>query len=153
MTARIDQFTAAPDLMKSMLALEETVANSGLEHSLIELVKLRASQINHCAFCIHMHTHDARANGESDTRMHLLHAWQESSLFLPHERAALGWTECLTDVATRGAPDSAYEALSAHFDPREQVALTLLITTINAWNRLAIGFAIPHPVDQEAATA
>ncbi|MGR3622333.1 carboxymuconolactone decarboxylase family protein [Pseudophaeobacter sp.] len=153
MTARIDHFSAAPDLMKAMLAMEETIANSGLEHSLIELVKLRASQINHCAFCIHMHSHDARRNGESDTRMHLLHAWRESSLFTSRECAALAWTECLTEVATMGAPDDTYQALAAHFDSREQVALSLLITTINAWNRLAIGFAVPHPETQEANAA
>lgn len=153
MTARIDHFAAAPDLLNAMLAMEETIASSGLEHSLIELVKLRASQINHCAFCIHMHTHEARAKGESDTRMHLLHAWQESSLFTPRERAALTWTECLTRVATTGAPDTDYAAMAAHFDTREQVALTLAITTINAWNRLAIGFALPHPAKQEADAA
>ncbi|MEP2718582.1 carboxymuconolactone decarboxylase family protein [Pseudophaeobacter sp.] len=153
MTARIDQFTVAPDLMKPMLAMEETIAKSGLEHSLIELVKLRASQINHCAFCIHMHTHEARAKGESDTRMHLLPAWRESSLFSDRERVALAWTECLTEVASKGAPDRDYTALAAQFEPREQVALTLLITTINGWNRLAIGFAIPHPEEQEANAA
>lgn len=153
MTARIDHFSAAPDLMKPMLAMEETLANSGLEYSLIELVKLRASQINHCAFCIHMHTHDARKHGESDTRMHLLNAWRESSLYTPRERAALAWTECLTLVATEGAPDAEYAALTAVFETREQVALTLLITTINAWNRLAIGFALPHPAAKEAEAA
>lgn len=153
MTARIDHFSVAPELMKAMLAMEETVANSGLEHSLIELVKLRASQINHCAFCIHMHTHDARKHGESDTRMHLLNAWRESSLFTLREQAALAWTECLTEIASKGAPDSTYDALAAQFDSREQVALSLLITTINAWNRLAIGFAVPHPDDQEADAA
>lgn len=153
MTARIDHFSVAPDLMKPMLALEETIANSGLEHSLIELVKLRASQINHCAFCIHMHSHDARRHGESDTRMHLLNAWRESSLFSPRECAALGWTECLTEISTKGAPDEIYRELAKHFDTREQVALSLLVTTINAWNRLAIGFAIPHPAEGETAAA
>lgn len=153
MTARIDHFSAAPDLMQAMLAMENTVSKSGLEHSLIELVKLRASQINHCAFCIHMHSHDARKHGESDTRMHLLNAWRESSLFTPREQAALDWTECLTEVAIKGAPDSTYDALAAHFDTREQVALSLLITTINAWNRLAIGFAVPHPAAEEADAA
>lgn len=153
MTARIDHFATAPDLLKAMLAMEEAIANSGLEHGLIELVKLRASQINRCAFCIHMHTHDARASGESDARMHLLNAWQESSLFTPRERAALAWTECLTKVATNGAPDAVYTIMATHFDPREQVALTLAITTINAWNRIAIGFAVPHPAEQEVGAA
>ncbi|NIZ61016.1 alkylhydroperoxidase [Sedimentitalea sp. CY04] len=153
MTQRLDLFTTAPDLMKPMLAMEETIKSSGLEHSLIELVKLRTSQINGCAFCIHMHTHDARANGESEDRMHLLNAWRESSLYTDRERAALAWTESLTRIERTAAPQSDYDAVATHFSPREQVALTLAITTINAWNRLAIGFAIPHPVAQEANAA
>ena len=153
MTQRLDLFTTAPDLMKPMLAMEETIKNSGLEHSLIELVKLRTSQINGCAFCIHMHTHDARANGESEDRMHLLNAWRESSLYTDRERAALAWTESLTHIERTAAPQSDYDLIAAHSSPREQVALTLAITTINAWNRLAIGFAVPHPVAKEADAA
>ena len=153
MTQRLDHFATAPDLMKPMLAMENTIMTSGLEHSLIELVKLRASQINGCAFCIHMHTHDARAHGESEDRMHLLNAWRESSLYSDREQAALAWTESLTRVETTAAPQADFDRMAAQFDPREQVALTLVITTINAWNRLAIGFATPHPVEQEANAA
>ena len=153
MTQRLDHFATAPDLLKPMLAMEETIRNSGLEHSLNELVKLRVSQINGCAFCIHMHTHDARAHGESEDRMHLLNAWRESSLYSNRERAALTWAEALTRIETTAAPQADYDFVAAHFSPREQVALTLAITTINVWNRLAIGFATPHPAAQEANAA
>ncbi len=147
MTQRLDHFSVGSELLQPMLAMEQTLSKSGLEHSLVELVKLRASQINGCAYCIHMHTHDARAHGETEDRLHLLNAWRHSTLSTPREQAALAWTETLTEVATRGAPDALYGDVAEHFEPREQVALTLLITTINAWNRLAIGFATPHPLD------
>lgn len=145
MPARMDYFTVAPDLMNGMLQMEKTVKESGLEHSLYELVKTRASQINGCAYCLHMHTTDARAAGESEMRLYLLNAWRESSLYTPRERAALAWTEALTLIAQTGAPDADYDALQSHFSEREIVALTLLVTTINAWNRIAIGFRSPHP--------
>lgn len=153
MPQRLDQYTAAPDLFEPLLALEAALKDSSLEHSLLELVKLRASQINGCAYCIHMHTHDARKSGESEDRLHLLNAWRESSLYSERERAALAWTETLTRVETAGAPEDDYRAVAAQFGPREQVALTLAITAINSWNRIAIGFATPHPAAKEASAA
>lgn len=147
MTERLNYFAAAGDLLKPMLDQEEVLKASGLDITIIELVKLRASQINGCAFCIHMHTHDMRKMGESEDRMHLLAAWRESSLYSPKERAALGWTEALTRVADTHAPDAEYAAVAEHFTEREQVALTLMIGAINAWNRIAIGFRTPHPTE------
>lgn len=145
MKPRLDAFQAAPDAMKAMLAFENAVKTSGLESSLIELVKTRASQINGCAYCIHMHTRDARKSGESEARLYLLSAWRESPLYMPRERAALAWTEALTLVSQTHAPDEDYEALQAEFSPQEQVKLTLLIGAINVWNRIAVGFRSVHP--------
>lgn len=153
MTQRLDHFTIAPDLFQPMLEQEKLFKESTLEHSLVELVKLRASQINGCAFCIHMHSRDLRTHGESEDRMQLLNAWRESPLFSKRERAALAWCEALTRVETTGAPDADYEAVTRLFSPREQVVLTLLISAINAWNRIAIGFRTPHPAAQEASAA
>jgi AhpD family alkylhydroperoxidase len=153
MKARLIPFEAAPGSLKPMIELEKTLKNSGLEHSLLELVKTRASQINGCAYCIHMHTKDARANGETEERLYLLSAWRESPLYSDRERAALAWTEALTLVAETHAPDEDYEALSRHFTPAEQVSLTLMIGAINAWNRLAIGFRSVHPVEASRAAA
>jgi AhpD family alkylhydroperoxidase len=134
-----------PEVMAPLMALEDSLKTSGLEHGLIELVKTRASQINGCAFCINMHTHDAMAAGESAKRLFLLDAWREAPVFSERERAALAWTEALTRIADTHAPDEDYERLKAQFSPEEQLKLTLLISTINAWNRLAIGFRIPPP--------
>ncbi|HEY0879127.1 MAG TPA: carboxymuconolactone decarboxylase family protein [Zeimonas sp.] len=145
MKPRLDAYKAAPDAMKAMLAFENAVKTSGLEHGLIELVKTRASQINGCAYCIHMHTRDARASGETEERLYLLSAWRESPLYTRRERAALGWTEALTLLSQTGAPDEDYEALQAEFSPEEQVKLTLLIGAINVWNRIAVGFRSVHP--------
>ncbi len=153
MSPRINHFAVAPELLQPMLDMEERLRASRLEHSLIELVKLRVSQINGCAYCIHMHTHDARANGESEDRLHLLNAWHESSLYSERERAALAWAEALTRIETSRAPDDIYQAMAGQFSEQDQVALTLVITTINAWNRLAIGFAIPHPETSTATAA
>ncbi len=153
MTARMNPFAAAPDMIKAMMALEETVANSGLEHSLIELVKTRASQINGCAFCIHMHTQDARAAGETEERLYLLSAWKESSLYTDRERAALAWTESLTLIAQTGAPDEDYAVMRSQFDEAEAVKLTLLIGAINIWNRIAVGFRNQHPKTWKPAKA
>lgn len=153
MKPRLEPFKAAPAVMKAMLDFEEKVAGSGLEHSLVELVKTRASQINGCAYCIHMHTRDARAHGESEERLYLLDAWRESPLYSPRERAALGWTEALTLVAQTHAPDDAYAELKEHFSEEEQVKLTLLIGAINSWNRIAIGFRSVHPVTGKTASA
>lgn len=145
MKPRLDAYKAAPETMKAMLAFENAVKTSGLEHSLIELVKTRASQINGCAYCIHMHTRDARASGESEERLYLLSAWRESPLYTSRERAALAWTESLTLLSQTQAPDADYEILQAEFSPEEQVKLTLLIGAINVWNRIAVGFRSVHP--------
>lgn len=151
MTPRLDPYAAAPTALKAMLALEAHVKSSGLESSLIELVKIRASQINGCAFCIHMHTRDARAAGESEERLYLLSAWRESPLYSARERAALAWTEALTLVASTHAPDVDYGTAEGQFNDQEMVELTLLIGVINIWNRIAVGFRSIHPVDQESA--
>ena len=147
MQTRMNYYKVAPEALKPMLDLEAYLKSCGLEHSLVELVKTRASQINGCAYCLHMHTRDARAAGETEARLYLLNAWHESQLYTARERAALQWTEALTLVAETHAPDEAYEAVKAQFAEKELVNLTLLITTINAWNRLAIGFRAVHPED------
>ncbi|EHM02831.1 alkylhydroperoxidase AhpD family core domain protein [Acetobacteraceae bacterium AT-5844] len=146
MTPRLDYAKAAPDLYKAMYALERAVTSAGLEHSLIELVKMRASQINGCAFCLDMHSKDARKAGETEARLYLLNAWHEAPHYTDRERAALAWTEALTLVSTTHAPDAVYDGLSPHFTDAEKVQLTMLINTINAWNRLAIGFRAVPPL-------
>jgi AhpD family alkylhydroperoxidase len=153
MSARLNPFAAAPEMIAAMTAFETAVASSGLEHSLIELVKTRASQINGCAFCLHMHTQDARAAGESEERLHLLAAWWESSLFTPREKAALTWTESLTLIAQTRAPDADYAVMREEFDEAEAVKLTMLIGAINVWNRLAVGFRSQHPRKWKAEKA
>ena len=146
MKPRLNPYAAAPAAMDAMVALETYVHNCGLEPSLIELVKIRASQINGCAYCIDMHTRDARAAGETEQRIYLLDAWHESPLYTERERAALAWTDALTRISETHAPDADYQAVRARFSEEETVKLTLLIGTINAWNRIAIGFRAVHPV-------
>lgn len=140
---RIDWPRTAPDALIAMLTLERYVHTSSLEPSLRELVKLRASQINGCAYCVDMHAKDARAGGESQQRLDALAVWREAPFFSDRERAALAWTEALTLVSTSGAPDELYDAVRAHFSEQETVDLTFAIVTINAWNRLAISFRPP----------
>ena len=135
MKPRMNIFQAAADGTKAMVAVETAIEKSGLEHGLIELVRLRASQINGCAFCINMHVDDALKHGESAKRLHLLDAWRESPLYTNRERAALNWTESLTRIAKTGAPDEDYELLKRHFNETEIAHLTLLIGAINLWNR------------------
>jgi AhpD family alkylhydroperoxidase len=153
MTPRLDYFAAAPRLMGAMLHLQKAVASSGLEESLIRLVEVRASQINGCAFCLDMHTRAARKGGESEARLYLLDAWREAPHYTPRERAALAWTEALTLVATTHAPDADYEGLKPHFSDEEIAALSLLIVTINGWNRLSVGFRAVPPLEAPAAAA
>jgi AhpD family alkylhydroperoxidase len=143
---RLDFKTAAPQAYAALSGVERYIQSCGLEKKLIELVKMRASQINGCAFCLDMHSRDARSHGETEQRLYVLTAWRESPLYSPRERAALAWTECLTRVATDGAPDDAYAALEPHFSPKERVDLTVLIGMINLWNRLAIGVSAQHPI-------
>ena len=147
MTPRLDPAAADPASFKAMFALEAHIRGSGLEHGLMHLVKTRASQINGCAYCVHMHTREARAAGETEERLYLLSAWRESPLYSGRERAALAWTEALTLVAQSHAPDADYDEARQHFDEAELVKLTLLIGAINVWNRLAIGFRSIHPTE------
>ncbi|VVN05820.1 hypothetical protein PS645_03530 [Pseudomonas fluorescens] len=148
MKPRIDFYTASPDALKAMIALQSAVSKLPLENSLIELVKLRASQINGCAFCLDLHTADARKGGETERRLYTLSAWRETPFFTPRERAALAWTESLTLLSQTHAPDEDYEFALAQFTPKEMVDLTVAITTINAWNRLAVGFRKMPAADQ-----
>jgi AhpD family alkylhydroperoxidase len=143
MHARLNAAAAAPEAYKAMLALEQYIRSSGLEHPLLELVKLRASQINACAYCIDMHWKDARAAGETEQRLYGLSAWRESPYYTDRERAALAWTESLTLIAQTGAPDADFEPVRKLFTDKDLAALTVAITTINAWNRLAISLRTP----------
>ncbi len=146
MSQRIQNYhNLAPASFKAMLALEQSFADSGVEPTIRELVKLRASQINGCAYCLHMHATDLRKMGEDEMRLHMLPAWRESSLYSPRERAALGWTEALTRVADTGAPDADYTEAKAHFSEAELVQLSWMIAAINGWNRMAIGMRAEHP--------
>ena len=151
MTPRLNYYGIAPKIAEAMLGLEAAIRESGLEHSLLGLLKMRASQINGCGYCLHMHSQDARKAGESEERLHLLAAWRESSLYTPRERAALAWTESLTRLADTGAPDEAYDPLKEHFSESEIVWLTAAIVAINGWNRLAVGFRSQHPRTWKAA--
>ena len=140
MKPRIEYAKVAPDGIKTLSGLEMYVWQSGLEPSLLELVKLRASQMNGCAYCIDMHTKDARARGESEQRLYALGAWRETPFFTDRERAALEWTEAVTAISDGHTRDSVYEMVRQHFTENELVNLTLAIVAINGWNRLCISF-------------
>jgi len=148
MKARLNTWTAAPKTMQAFVDFSTAMAKDGVEPSLAELVKIRASQLNHCAFCLHMHTREALAQGESEVRLTMLAAWEESPLYTDRERAALAWTDALTLLPQTNAPDAVYEQLQAHFTPEEQTKLTMLIGIINAWNRFGAGFRGVHPMQQ-----
>ncbi|WP_024510571.1 carboxymuconolactone decarboxylase family protein [Bradyrhizobium sp. ARR65] len=152
MKPRMDFYKAAPETIDALVALEKKVQSSGLEQSLIELVKTRASQINGCAFCINMHTQDARKHGETEQRLYLLNAWREAPAYSERERAALAWTEALTLISETHAPDDVYAQVRAQFSEAETVNLTMLIAAINAWNRLAISFRAMPPVKAKAVS-
>jgi AhpD family alkylhydroperoxidase len=139
MTAKVDLLTAAPVAMKVWTGAALAI-DASLEPSLIELVKIRASQINGCANCINMHVTEARSQGETEQRIYLLSAWREAPCYTERERAALGWTEALTRLSEGHTHESAYDALKAQFSDEEQVKLTLMINIINGWNRLSVGF-------------
>jgi|SRR5436190_13023158 len=144
MKARIPDYPrAAPDAFKAMLALSAATKNSGLEPKLLELVKIRASQINGCAYCLDMHTQDARALGETEQRINLLAAWREAPFYTDRERAALSWTEAVTRIADTHVPDDVYDEVRAHFSEKETVDLNWAVVAINAWNRIAVSFRIP----------
>jgi AhpD family alkylhydroperoxidase len=146
MKSRLDALKAAPAAIQAMLALEKYVKECGLEPSLVHLVKIRASQINGCAYCLDMHTHEARHDGESEQRLYLLSAWHESPLYSERERAALAWTEAVTLVSETKVPDEVYETVRTQFPDSELVNLTLLVAMINAWNRLSVSFRTVHPI-------
>ncbi|MCE1114587.1 MULTISPECIES: carboxymuconolactone decarboxylase family protein [Pseudomonas] len=139
---RIEWAKAAPEAYKAMVGLEQALIQSGLEHSLLELIRLRASQINGCAYCVNLHANDARKAGETEARLQTLSVWRETRYFTPRERAALAWVESLTRLPEHGAPQDEYLALQEHFEPKEVANLTLAIATINAWNRFGVGFAM-----------
>lgn len=142
MPERLNYMSAFPEGVKALTEIERAIRTSGLERGLLELVKIRASQLNGCAFCLDMHTKDARARGETEQRIYTLPAWHETSFFTPRERAALAWTEAITNIQNGHASDDAYQEARAQFDEAELVRLTLAITQINTWNRLAIGFRV-----------
>jgi AhpD family alkylhydroperoxidase len=151
MKPRLNPFAASTAPMQSWFAFGKEVLQCGLEGSLMELVKIRASQINGCAFCLHMHTAEARKQGETEERLYLLDAWRESPLYSERERAALAWTEALTLLPQTRASDDIYRAVQAQFSEEELVTLTLLIVAINGWNRIQVGFRAVHPVAERRA--
>jgi len=140
MQSRLDFYKASPNALKALIAFEVAIGKLGLEPKLLDLVKLRASQINGCAYCIDLHTADLRKAGETERRLATLCVWHETPFFTERECAALAWTEAVTQVALTHVPDAAYEALAAQFSEAEQVDLTMAINAINSWNRLSIGF-------------
>jgi AhpD family alkylhydroperoxidase len=145
MTGRINPYAAAPQMLKVWMDISNQVAASGLEEPLLELVKIRASQINGCANCLNMHTYEARQAGETEQRIAVLAAWHEAPCYTERERAALAWTEHMTQVAEKRAPQHVYDALAGQFSQEEQVNLTMAIIVINGWNRLAVGFDLFAP--------
>lgn len=140
MSTRLKYMNAAPGVIKAMRGLEEYIHSTSLEGSLLELVKMRASQINGCAYCLDMHSKDARAAGETEQRLYLLNAWREAPFYSDRERAALAWTEAVTLVASSQVPDDVYDEARKEFSEEELVNLTLAVVAINGWNRFAIGF-------------
>ncbi len=140
MKPRINFTTVDPEAVHAMSGLEGYARKSGLDPKLLDLVRMRASLINGCAYCIDMHSKDARATGETEQRLYELSAWRETPFYSDRERAALAWTDALTLIAQTHAPDDVYEELRRHFSEAETVALTLAIVAINGWNRIAIGF-------------
>ncbi len=148
---RIDVAAVAPDALQAYFGLELFVRRSGLEASLLHLVKLRASYLNGCAYCVDMHSKDARRAGESEQRIYAVPVWRETPFYTPRERAALAWTEALTDIARRGVPDEVYAEAREHFEEDELVNLSMAVVVINGWNRFAIGFRTPPGSYQPAA--
>jgi AhpD family alkylhydroperoxidase len=142
---------AAPGALRAMYSLQKYVEECGLEKSLIELIKTRASQINGCAFCIDMHTKDARANGETEQRLYALSAWRETPFYTDRERAALAWTEAVTLISEGHVPEDIFEQARAQFSDEELVNLTIAVVTINGWNRLSIAFRVPAGTYQPPA--
>jgi AhpD family alkylhydroperoxidase len=148
----MDYGKVAPGVVKALYALEQYLRTSGLEPALVELVKLRASVMNGCAYCVDMHTKDARAKGETEQRLYAVSVWRETPFFNPRERAALAWTEAVTDIGRSGVSDDLYDEARAQFSDKELVDLTAAVIAINGWNRLAITFR-PAVGDYKPATA
>lgn len=152
MSQRLNPFAVRTNMFQLLVEFGTKVAEAGLEKSLVELVKIRASQINGCAICLNMHTRDARKAGESEERLFMLDAWRESPLFSERERAALAWTEALTLLASSRAPDDVYEQVKANFTDEESVKLTMMINVINSFNRFGVGYRLsPTLLDRSAA--
>ncbi|MEO7200930.1 MAG: carboxymuconolactone decarboxylase family protein [Dokdonella sp.] len=151
MTLRIDYPNVAPGALQAMLGVENYVRASGLDDSLLELIKTRVSQINGCAYCLDMHTRDARAAGETEQRLHVLAAWREANLYSDRERAALALAEAVTLVASHDVNDDIYSEVRRHFDAKDCVNLIMAIIAINGWNRLAVSLRLPIPVAKPAA--
>jgi len=146
MKQRLQFFAKAPEIMKAVSALNKAVDECGLEESLLHLIKLRASQINGCSFCVDMHSREARQDGETEQRLYLVAAWKESPLFSERERAALAWTEAVTKISDNGVPDELYARTLTHFSEEELVKLSVAVGMINTWNRLCVPFQAIHPV-------
>lgn len=151
MNPRLKYPKASPPVYQAMLALEEAVKKTGIEQSLLDLVRMRASQINACAFCLYLHAAEARSHGESQERLDVLSAWRDSPLYSDRERAALAWTESVTLVAQQGVSDDVYEEVGLHFSEEEIVNLTLAVVAINGWNRLNVAFRTIHRVPSASA--
>jgi AhpD family alkylhydroperoxidase len=143
MTQRLNFYGIAPKAFEPLMAIEAILKGSTLAHALLELVKIRASQINGCAHCLDMHTKDARQAGETEQRIYALSAWRETPFFTDRERAALEWTEAVTNISQTHVPDEAYARLASQFNEDEIVALTFGVVVINSWNRLAVSFRAP----------
>lgn len=153
MHPRFNFYKANQEAYKAVMALEDYVQNSGLEKRFIHLIKLRASIINGCAYCVDMHVKESRHDGLSEQWINLMSVWWESPVYDERERALLGWVDSVTKIAETGIPDSAYEPLKAHFTEEEMVKITVAIGAINIWNRLAVGFRAQHPIDKVANAA
>lgn len=151
MQPRLNYWKAAPEILKPVVALNEAVEQSGLEKGLLHLIKLRASQINGCSFCVDMHSREARRDGESEQRINLVAAWRESPLFTDRERAAFEWTEAVTKLSNGPVEDALFAHAREHFSEEELVKLTVAVSMINTWNRLSVSFRTIHPVERVAA--
>src|SRR5215475_12384859 len=151
MTQRMNAQKVAPEGVAALIAVESYLRGSGLDHRLQLLIQTRVSQINGCAYCLHMHTADARKAGETEVRLHLLDVWRESNLYSARERAALAWAESLTNIAVTHAPDAVYEEVRRQFSEKELADLSIAIAMISAWNRLAIGVRAAHPAERARA--
>ncbi len=153
MQSRLDMMKTSPEAIKAVFALEQYVQSSGLERRFIHLIKLRASQINGCAYCVDMHVKESRHDGLSEQWINMMCVWRESPVYDARERALLGWVDAVTNIAQTCAPDADYEALKAHFSNEEIAKITVAIGTINVWNRLAVSFRSQHPVDKVSKAA